>query len=84
MERNLLIDVIGWIGVGTLLVAYGLVSARKLEGDSFSYQLLNLVGSGLLIFNSFYYGAFPSVGINLAWIGIAGITLFRRRRAVSP
>lgn len=80
MERNLLIDIVGWFGVVTLLVAYALVSTRKLEGDSFLYQLLNLVGSALLILNSFYYGAFPSVGINLAWIAIAALTLTRHRR----
>ena len=80
MERNLFIDFLGWIGVATLLLAYVLISARKLEGDSLRYQWLNLIGSALLIFNSFYYGAFPSVGINLAWIGIAIFTLSRRRR----
>ncbi len=83
MERNLLIDFLGWIGVATLLAAYGLISARKLEGDSLWYQWLNLIGCALLIFNSFYYGAFPSVGINLAWIGIAVFTLSRRRRSTA-
>ena len=83
MERNLLIDFLGWIGVATLLAAYGLISMRKLEGDSLRYQWLNLIGSALLIFNSFYCGAFPSVGINLAWIGIAVFTLSRRRRSTA-
>ena len=65
------------MGVCALLVAYGLVSTRRIEGDSVAYQLLNLAGAALLIVNSFYYGALPSVGINLVWIGIAVYTLVR-------
>jgi hypothetical protein len=68
----------GWVGVVGLLVAYALVSIKKLDGDSAAYQALNLAGSGLLIINSFHYGAFPSVGINVAWIGIAIFTLSRK------
>ena len=66
-----MIDVGGWIGVALLLIAYALVSTRRLTGDSTIYQLLNIVGSVLLIINSFFYGAYPSVGINIAWIAIA-------------
>ena len=66
-----MIDVAGWIGGTLLLIAYALVSTRRLAGDSTIYQLLNVVGSVLLIINSFFYGAYPSVGINIAWIAIA-------------
>ena len=81
MEHNLLIDVAGWLGAVALLSAYGLVSAKKLAGDSIRYQALNLLGGGLLIANSFYYGAFPSVGVNVIWIVIAIVTLVAGRRA---
>jgi hypothetical protein len=81
MEHNLLIDIIGWVGAVALLAAYGLVSAKRLEGNSVRYQLLNLLGGGLLILNSFYYGAYPSVGVNVVWIVIAIVTLLGRHRA---
>jgi hypothetical protein len=81
MESNLVIDVIGWLGVAGLVSAYGLVSAKRLAGDSAIYQLLNLLGAGLLIANSFYYGAFPSVGINVVWTAIAVYTLVSQRRS---
>jgi hypothetical protein len=81
MEHNLLIDIIGWVGAVALLAAYGLVSARRLEGNSIRYQLLNLLGGGFLIVNSFYYGAYPSVGVNVVWIAIAILTLVGGRRA---
>jgi hypothetical protein len=79
MGGNLLIDVTGWIGVVALLLAYGLVSTRRMEGDSVAYQALNAIGAALLIVNSFYYGAYPSVGINVIWIGIAVYALGRKR-----
>ena len=77
---ELIINIIGWIGVGLLLLAYGLVSTRKLEGDSPAYQWLNMAGAVMLICNSFYFGAFPSVGVNVAWVGIAIFALLRARK----
>ena len=44
MDSNILIDILGWIGAISFLVAYALVSAKKWEGDSLPYQLLNLAG----------------------------------------
>lgn len=74
------IDIAGWAGVLALLAAYFLVSTRRWEGDSPVYQILNATGSLLLIVNSAFYGAYPSVGINVAWIGIALYALGRRAR----
>ena len=84
MNTDLIIDILGWIGVASLLVAYGLVSARKLAGDSLQYQILNLSGSALLILNSLFYGAYPSVGVNIAWIAIALISISQILRKTNP
>jgi hypothetical protein len=79
MRHNILIDSVGWVGAAVLLLAYGLVSTRKTEGDSGFYQLLNLAGSALLMMNSFYYGAYPSSGVNIVWIAIAIFALMRKK-----
>ncbi len=79
--NDFLIDIVGWAGVLSLLAAYALVSMKKVEGDSAVYQLLNLAGSAFLILNSFHYKAFPSVGVNIAWVGIAVYTMVRSNRA---
>ena len=71
INNNVLIDILGWIGAIGLLAAYVLISAKKVEGDSTSYQLLNLVGSFFLILNTLYYGAYPSSFLNLFWIAVA-------------
>jgi hypothetical protein len=77
---KLLINIFGWSGVVALLAAYVLVSTRKLEGDSIPYQALNLGGSALLIVNSFYFGALPSVAVNAVWICIAIFALAHKLR----
>jgi len=79
MER-LVVDVLGWAGALALLVAYTLVSARRLEADAVAYQLPNALGSTLLIVNTIYYGAYPSATLNLLWVGVAVHTLWRRWR----
>jgi hypothetical protein len=76
-DNSVLIDVIGWIGAVAILVAYALVSTRKLEGTSLPYQLLNLVGGACLIANTIYYKAYPSTFVNLVWAGIAIYTIVR-------
>jgi len=81
MNTTLWIDIFGWIGVVLFLVAYILVSIRKLEGDSLVYQAMNIVAGILLVANSLYYHAMPSVGVNAAWIGIGVFALVRKKNA---
>ena len=66
-----IVDGLGWLGALMILCAYFLVSRQMLSGESRSYQLLNLLGATLLAVNSMYYGALPSVGLNMIWVGIA-------------
>ena len=77
-----IIDIAGWTGAILLLLAYALVSSRRLAGDSVRFQLLNLSGGLLLAVNSGYHGALPSVAVNVIWIviGLAALVGARRRR----
>jgi hypothetical protein len=70
-----LMNIIGWIGTVLYLIAYGMVSAKKVEGDSWTYQGLNLIAGMLLIVNTLYLRAYPSAGLNIAWVAIAILTL---------
>jgi hypothetical protein len=58
---QLLIDTLGWIGTVMYLVAYVLVSLKKVEGDSPLYQGINIVAGLLLIANTYYWRAYPSL-----------------------
>ncbi|GAB4420296.1 MAG: hypothetical protein Kow002_08570 [Anaerolineales bacterium] len=73
------VDVLGWIGAVAYLVAYALVSLKKVEGDSLLFQGINIIAGILLIVNTVYWKAYPSAALNLAWIGIALFTLGRKR-----
>jgi len=67
------IDCLGWIGALGVLYGYYLSSTKNvLEQSSLflKYQLLNIFGATGLLINSFYYGATPSVMVNLIWGGI--------------
>lgn len=70
------VDVLGWIGALLILTAYALISSKKVEGNSLSYQLLNIVASILLTANTYYYGAIPSTLVNVIWAIIAAWAIF--------
>jgi hypothetical protein len=83
MNNHTWFDTIGWLGAAALLVAYAMVSSRKMEADSAPYQLLNIVGSLLLVGNTIFYQAYPSSFVNLIWAGIAVFSMATRRRIAS-
>ena len=83
MNNHVWFDAIGWMGAALLLVAYAMVSVRKLEGNSTAYQLLNISGSLLLAANTIFYRAYPSSFVNLIWTGIAVFSITAGKRLFS-
>jgi hypothetical protein len=83
MNEHIWFDAIGWIGAALLLVAYAMVSSKKLEVDTTAYQLLNIIGSVLLVANTIFYRAYPSSFVNLIWAAIAVFSIATRRRLSS-
>ena len=72
-----MIAVLGWAGAGVLLLAYALVSAKRLTGDGWQFQTLNLAGGLALAVNSAYFGAWPSAVLNVIWVAIGTIAIAR-------
>ena len=81
---KLLIDVGGWFGAILLLLAYFLVSTKRVGGTSIRYQSLNVAGSVLVGANALYYTALPSFSINVVWILIGVAALVHRKPASHP
>jgi hypothetical protein len=77
MMSRIPIELAGWLGAALLLLAYALVSFRRLRPDSAPYQSLNVVGSCLLVVNTVYNHAYPSAVVNLVWIVIAIVAYLR-------
>lgn len=83
MSRQILIAILGWTGTFLFLAAYLLVSIKKVNGDSILFQSMNIIAGILLVINTFYWKAYPSLGLNAAWIGIGLFALGRKWRAGS-
>lgn len=78
------IEVVGWIGALLMLLAYGLLSARRMSSDSPAYQVMNILGSAGFVLNSGWNGAFPSAALNVVWMGIGTVALLRLKGSPRP
>lgn len=68
---------VGMIGVIIILIAYFLLSTGKWIADSMRYQLLNLIGAWLILFSLFFHWNLSSVVIEIAWILISLLGIYR-------
>jgi hypothetical protein len=73
----LLVEIAGWAGALLILAGYLLLSMGKLSGQSVAYQAMNIAGAAGFIVNGWYHGAVPSAALNVVWMLIGGVTLWR-------
>ena len=71
------VEVAGWLGASLILLGYLLISTGKLTGQSAAYQLINVVGAAGFIVNGWWHGAVPSAALNVVWMMIGGVSLWR-------
>jgi hypothetical protein len=77
------VETVGWAGAGLILLAYLLLSAGKLTGQSIIYQGMNVVGAVGFVINGWWHGALPSATLNVLWLMIglfASIRIVTKRR----
>lgn len=79
MYENLkyLSDPIGMVGVVIILVAYFLLSIGRCSAISLGYQVINLIGAGLILFSLYFHWNLSSVVIEIAWAIISIIGIYR-------
>jgi len=80
---ELAVEVAGWGGASLILLAYLFLSMGRLTGQSAAYQWMNVFGGAGFVINGWWHGAFPSAVLNVIWVMIGGIALWRiqkRRR----
>ena len=78
------VEVVGWAGALLILLAYVLVTVGRLTGQSLAFQWMNLFGAAGFIINGWWHGALPSTALNIVWMLIATVALWRlwkRRRS---
>jgi hypothetical protein len=71
------VEVVGWIGALQILGAYAMLSAGKLTGSSPLYQWMNVIGAAGFTINGWWHGALPSTALNVIWMMIGGVALWR-------
>lgn len=74
---ELAVEAAGWIGASLILLAYLLLSMGKVTGQSTLYQGMNIVGAAGFIINGWWHGAIPSAVLNVIWMLIGGVALWR-------
>ena len=60
-----------------ILSAYLLLSMGRLSGQSAVYQGMNVLGAAGFIVNGWWHGALPSAALNVVWMLIGGVALWR-------
>ncbi len=79
------VEVVGWAGAALILLAYLLLSAGRLTGQSLIYQAMNVVGAAGFVVNGWWHRAIPSASLNVLWLLIGAIASWRiiRKRGSS-
>ncbi len=79
------VEVVGWAGATLILLAYLLLSAGRLTGQSLVYQAMNIVGAAGFVINGWWHRAIPSASLNVLWLLIGALASWRiiRRRGSS-
>lgn len=81
---ELAVEVVGWAGALLILLAYLLLSAGRLTGQSRAYQWMNVAGAAGFVVNGWWHGALPSTTLNVVWMGIGIIALWNIARTQRP
>ena len=71
------VEVVGWAGAALILLAYLLLSAGRLTGQSIVYQGMNIVGAAGFVVNGWWHRAIPSAALNVLWLLIGAFASWR-------
>ena len=74
-------ELFGRLGSAQVIIAYGLLSAKKIDNTNNYYQLLNSSGAVLLSINTLYNESYPFAFINVVWLLIAILGHIRNSKA---
>lgn len=64
-------DVIGTVGVGTIIFTYVLLQTGRLRSEQLSYSVLNAAGAALILISLYFEFNLPSVVVEFFWLMIS-------------
>ena len=77
---NYFVEIIGWVGAVLIIGAYYLNINGKIKSTSAWYIVSNLLGGFFFTINTFVHHAYPSMIVNIIWVFIAVVALFKKEK----
>jgi len=77
---NMTIEIMGWIASLLIVGSYALNITGKLEATNKWYVWANIIGGFLFIINTYFHQAYPSMFVNIVWVIIAFLMIFKTKR----
>jgi len=74
-------ETIGWIGAFLVVIAFFLVSTKRIKATSKRYQLLNFFGAIGVGVNVFYQQSWPALVLQIIWALIAVYSLLKTNKS---
>lgn len=68
-------EILGWVGMILILLAYGGISTLWIRADSVAYHVVNAVGALLLIYSTYKTKSYPVLFLNIIWLAIATLAI---------
>ena len=64
-------DVVGTVGVVTILLTYVLLQTERIKSESLPYSVLNCLGAGLIVFSLWHSFNFSAFVVEFIWVLIS-------------
>lgn len=61
-----MLNLCGWTGAGLILLAYLLLSVHRGMGNSYTYQITNILGAAIIGMSGYVKADWPAAGLNLS------------------
>lgn len=80
MSYKIIFEMIGFIGTAGILIAFYLLTNKKLTANCQKYYVLNIVSSLLLMISFIYSNAYSGITLQAIWIGISIYGIWRSKK----
>lgn len=75
-----MIEAAGWLGAVLLLIGYALLATGSSINATMTGHMFNLFGSLGIVVNTAWYGAYAPMTLNIVWMIISVIGIFRTKK----
>ena len=79
-QTELFVEVVGWIASVLIVGSYALNISGKLSTNNKWYVWANIVGGLFFVINTYFHHAYPSMVVNIIWVIIAIVMIFKNKK----